>query len=216
MHYSMRTIISIRGVLLITVMPFFIAAKCNKDQTRPCFGGTVYSFAVTAEFTLQREVYNLGDTVFLASSFPKTLIDDISNQSINYSNSLAIAGNIRGIYMDTITRSISYNLSAFELVNFIGTYTFISNSQNEGLNMFYKENNNNYEIKIGFKCLKKGLYYLGITDLASKGIIGKDCTNAGFNMTVSNSNKNINLFQYALGYTPDALLQKSIYCFRVQ
>ena len=62
----------------------------------------------------------------------------------------------------------------------------------------------------------KGLFYIGVTNLGSQGLVGKDCTNAGFSMTVTNTNKNINLFQYALNYTPDAMLQKSIYCFRVR
>ncbi len=69
---------------------------------------------------------------------------------------------------------------------------------------------------MGIRLLSKGLFYIGVTDLVSSGLVGKNCTNAGFNMTVTNSNKNLNLFQYALGYVPDALLQKSIFCYRVQ
>lgn len=212
----MNIIINLKKVLLITAIPFLISASCNKEDTKPCLGGNIYNFSVTSEFTSQREIYNIGDTIFLNSLFSKTLIDNISNQNINYSNSVGIGGTIRGVYMDTVSRDIRYNLSAFTLVNFIGTYTFISNNQNDGLKMLYNESTNNYEIKIGFKCLQRGLFYLVMNDLASNGLIGKNCSNAGFGMTVTNSNKNINLFQYALGYTPDALLQKNIYCFSVQ
>jgi hypothetical protein len=60
------------------------------------------------------------------------------------------------------------------------------------------------------------LFYTGVTNLGSNGIRGQDCTNAGFGMTVINSNKNLHLFQNAMGYAPDALLSKNIYCFRVQ
>ena len=78
------------------------------------------------------------------------------------------------------------------------------------------ENSDNYELKASVKLLSKGLFYFVVTDLGSQGIRGQNCTNAGFNMTVTNTNKNLHLFQNALGYSPDAILAKSIYCFRVQ
>lgn len=87
---------------------------------------------------------------------------------------------------------------------------------NAGKNVFFLELTGTYELKIGFILLQKGLYILGIDDLGSQGIRGKDCTNAAFKMTVTNSNKNLHLFQYAMGYAPDALLHQHIYCFRVQ
>lgn len=118
--------------------------------------------------------------------------------------------------MDTINRTAVEGLDNFELINFIGSATPISNSPNLGVNIFFAEQASVYHAKFGLKLKSKGLFYIGVTNLASKGIVGKSCTNAGFDMTVTNSNKNINFFQYALGYTPDALLQKSIYCFRVQ
>lgn len=202
--------------LLITATLFTLASSCGKDNgSKPCRGGR-YSFVATSEFSPQREVYNVGDTIFFTSSFPKILYDYVSIQNVDYSNSLGVGGNFNAIIMDTINHRINEGFNNFEIINFIGTSSPISNSPNLGVNILYQENQSHYSIKLGVKLKSKGLFYLVSTDLGSQGITGKDCTNAGFDMTVTNTNKHINLFQYALNYTPDAMLQKSIYCFRVQ
>ena len=200
--------------LLITAIPFFIAASCNKNDTRPCANGG-YAFTVTSEWSPQREVYNIGDTIFLNSTFSKNLTDLIGNSNINYSNSVGISGNITTSFMDTVTHRIIDAFLSFEVVPIKGSVAPINNVPNAGVSITFLEESN-YNFKAGFVLKQKGLFQLAVTNLASQGIRRENCTNAGFNMTVTNSNKNINLFEYALRYIPDALLQKSIYCFRVQ
>lgn len=212
----MHIIINIKKLLLIAAIPFLFSASCKKNKSKPCPNGDIYSFSVTSDFTQQKQVYNIGDTIFFNSILSKNLIDKLTNQNIDYSNSVGIYGNVKAIYMDTLTHTISDSMLCFQPISIIGTFDFIQNNQNRGLNILYLQSNNDYKSKVAFICKSKGLFYLGVTNLGSQGIIGKDCTNAGFDMTVTNSNKNFNLFQYALGYTPDLLLQKSIYCFRVQ
>ena len=203
--------------LLITVTLITLGSSCGKDKnsSKPCRGGR-YSFEATSEFYPQKEVYNVGDTIFFNSSIPKILYDYVSIQNVDYSNSLGIGGTFTGIYMDTVNQRINEGFNNFEVINLIGTTSQFTNPSNLGINTRYLENQNNYRFKLGLKLKSKGLFYLVATNLGSQGIAGQDCTNAGFNMVVTNSNKHINLFQYALNYTPDALLQKSIYCFRVQ
>jgi hypothetical protein len=205
--------------LLIAAALYTLVSSCGKDNnsSKPCRGGR-YSFTVTSEFSPQREIYNVGDTIYLNSNFSKTLYDNVSLQNVDYSNSLGVGGNISTSQLDTVNNIVKYALDKFTVFDKIGTTTQLQNQSilNSGKNIFFYESPNFYEFKIGFILKEKGLYMLGINDLGSQGIAGKDCTNAGFSMTVTNTNKNLNLFQYALGYAPDALLQKSIYCFRVQ
>lgn len=202
-------------VLFITMTQFLLSISCNKDSSKPCFDAP-YTFNVTSEFTPQKEIYHVGDTIVLTSSFPKTLINLISNQSVEYNNSLGVGGNFKTILMDTISKTIQESLNRFSCIVLTGQQKPIQNSPNSGLDIIYLETPTNYEFKMSIKLLAKGLFYIGVTDLGSQGLRGQNCTNAGFNMTVTNTNKNLHLFQYALGYTPDALLQKYIYCFRVQ
>ncbi len=201
-------------MLLITATSFLFGAKCNKDGSKACRNAP-YSFNVTSEFTPQREVYNIGDTIFFSSTFQKVLQNSITNQQVDYSNSLGIGGNLAIGLLDSSNRTISFALSKFKVVNIFGSSSPISNAPDGGLNILYKEDVN-YSFKLGLVCLNKGIYRFGLTDLSSQGIAGKDCTNAGFSMTVTNTNKNLGLFERAIGYYPDALAIKTIYCFRVQ
>ena len=203
--------------LLITATLFILGSGCGKNnpnEPKQC-QSVDYSFSVTSEFSPQRETYNLGDTIFLNSSFPKSLVNLISNQTVDYSNSVGIGGTITYGYMDTIAQIGIDAYSKFTTLPILGSITQILNSPEKGVNSNYLESNM-YVLKIAIKLKNKGLFVIGVGNLGSKGLIGKDCTNAGFSMTVTNTNKNLNLFQYAMGYAPDALLQKSIYCFRVQ
>jgi hypothetical protein len=205
--------------LLTTATLITLASSCGKDKngSKPCRGGR-YSFLATSEFTPQRQTYSVGDTIFLNSTIPKTLFDNISSQNVDYSQSLGVGGNISTSQLDTISNQVKYGLDKFTIFDIIGTTSQLQNQNilNSGKNIKFFESATFYEFKIGFILKEKGLYMLGVTDLGSQGIAGKDCTNAGFGMTVVNTNKNLQLFQYALGYPADALLAKSIYCFRVQ
>ncbi len=201
--------------LLITATQFLMASGCNKNDTKPCAMVTPFSFNVTSEFSPQREVYNIGDTIFLNSTFPKIFTNLISNQQVDYSNSVGINGTLTFSYLDTISKMGQDALNKFQILDIFGFTSVINNGPNSGKVINFNEIST-YQFKVGIILKTKGIFQLAASDLYSKGLVGKDCTNAGFNMSVTNSNKNLNLFQYALGYAPDALLQKSIYCFRVQ
>jgi hypothetical protein len=200
--------------LLITATQFLLANSCNKNGSQPCRDAQ-YSFTVTSEFSPQQEVYNIGDTIFFTSTFPKSLTNLISNQQVDYSNSLGIGGSIAFVYMDTVSQSVIQSYPSFTVIPYIGTFSQIINTPNKGINTLYMETNT-YDFKIGIVVNQKGLYFMSVLNLSSQGLQGKNCTNAGFNMTVTNSDKHLNLFEYALNYYPDALLQKGTYCFRVQ
>jgi hypothetical protein len=207
---------SFKMVLLITLTPILFSSTCNKDGSKPCSMITPYSFNVTSEFSPQKEIYNIGDTIFLTSTFPKILTNLISSQQVNYSNSLGIGGSLTFGLLDTILKAGLDSYSKFKVITSIGSFSQITNTPNKGIVTNYLETSTEYKISLAIKLLEKGLFVIGISNLNSNGIRGKDCTNAGFNMTVSNPNKNLNLYQYALGYPADNMLAKNIYCFRVQ
>ena len=204
-------------MLLITATSFLFGSSCNKNGSKPC-RDAAFSFNVTSEFNPQREVYNIGDTILLTSTFSKNLINSISNQQVDYSNSLGVGGSFSTSILDTAIKQVQYALDKFTVADLIGSSSQPQNQNilNAGKNVLFFESINSYELKIRFILKQKGLYMLGMDNLGSQGLRGQDCTNAGFNMTVTNSNKNLHLFQYALGYAPDAMLAKNIFCFRVQ
>jgi hypothetical protein len=211
------TINFIKIGLLITTTQFLLSSGCNKNSTKPCVNAA-YSFAVTCNYSPEKEVYNIGDTIFIESTFPKTLTSLLNPSTIvDYSNSTGIGGGIGFGYMDTITRQAFPARDSFEIISNIGTFSELTNNQRQGINIFFLETSQQYRFKAAIVCKKKGIYGFGISDLASNGIRGKNCTNAGFVMTVTNANKHLHLHQYALGVDPnDPILQRTGYDFRVQ
>jgi hypothetical protein len=202
--------------LLITATQFLMASGCNKDSSKPCAMLTPYSFKVTSEFTPQKEVYNVGDTIYLTSTFPKTLTNLISYQQVDYSNSVGILGDVSIFLLDSTTKQPIPGRDSFLLTAITGNFLDRRINQNQGVNTSYKENSS-YEFRGGFICKNKGIYGFGVQDLGCQGLVGKNCTNAGFNMTVTNTNKHLNLYATTIGSNPnDPILQRIGYAFRVQ
>lgn len=212
----MNIVIDIKKVLLITAIPFFLSASCNKNDTRPCTNGA-YAFAVTSEWNNQREIYTIGDTIFLNSSFSKNLTDLIGNFNVDYSGAKSIDGNLFIHEMDSVQHIILDAVQKFTFIQQIGTVSNNSQQPSRIKDMKYLESSNAYTFKMGIIPKNKGLYAIFISNLNSQGIIGKNCTNADFADTLTNSNKNINLFQYAMNRPPASQYEiDRIYCFRVQ
>lgn len=211
------TIIILKIVVLITTTQLLLSSGCNKDGTRPCFRAP-YSFAVTCNYSPEKEIYNIGDTIFIESIFQKTLISLLNISTVvDYSNSTGIGGGIGFGYMDTMNRKAIPARDSFELLPIVGTFSELPNIQNQSININFIETAQDYRFKAAIICKKKGIYGLGVADLYSNGIRGKNCTNAGFVITVTNPNKHLYLHQYALGVDPnDPMLQRTGYDFRVQ
>ena len=60
---------------------------------------------------------------------------------------------------------------------------------NQAITTNYLETNAEYKLDGFIVCKKKGSYYISIGELGSRGLRGKNCTNAVFNMEVLNTNK---------------------------
>ncbi len=202
-------------VFLLLFSILLISAKCNKGSTPCTFGG--YSFAVESKWGPELIKYNRGDTLYLASDFPK-LLQDLVNPfiTIDYNNSKAIGGGIGMGIIDTIANTIVPARDKFGFVEVVGTVRERSVAPDQGLAITYFETPNNYSFKCGIILKEKGLYMLSVSDLMSAGLAGKNCTNAGFKVTLSNQDQHLNIFEEALGMTADPIAQRTMYCFEVE
>lgn len=217
LYFSCITTKIVKIGLLITTAQFLVSGKCNKNDTGCISANTTYNFAVTSELSPQSETYSIGDTLSLNSNFPKTLADQINpSLLIDYSNSVGIAGNLIILKIDTITHTLLDAVSSFNYFTISGQLT---NSETKPLRIkdfHYGELSATYDLKTRIIAKEKGIFLLYVTDCFSNGIAGKNCTKAGFGMTVTNDNKHYGLYQYAMQQEPDNLQKKTMYCFRVQ
>lgn len=201
------------GLLLLVALTT-LSARCNKETTRPCYSAAPYAFDVTSEWTPQKEVYHIGDTIYLNMSFPKTLTDLLSSKEVSYQDAVGISGPILTGQLDS--QEIIPAMSNFDYIPVTGTFQNIKNTPEIGKVIFVDEQFTSYKFKVAILLKTKGIYLFYVSDLRSEGLKGKDCTNAVFNMLVTNSDKHISLFQQALNQIPDSVQQRTMYCFKVE
>lgn len=205
----------IKAVLLITAVQFILGASCNKDNPRQCSNS--YVFQATSEWSPQQETYVTGDTLYLTSTIPKMLTDQINTSIVvDYSNSVGIGGDLSIIFLDSIARLARPGKDSFAFVSVVGTFIERNINREFGINILYVENATNYQFKGAIICKKKGMYGIGVQNLKSIGLRGKNCSNANFEMTVINTQKNLSIWENALNITIDNDGKRKGFAFRVQ
>ncbi len=207
----------LRMVLLIATVHFLFSASCNKDKTSCLSTRETYSFNVTSEWSPQKEVYNVGDTIYLTSIFPKTLVDQINPSIVGeYKNSVGVYGYISIFYLDTVAHQPLAAKDSFDFIPIFGEFKENPINTDLGINIFFTETPSTYQFRGAIICERKGIYGFSVSDLLSRGLRGKNCTKAGFNMFVTNTEKHLYLYRYALNVDPsDPFLQQHGYAFRV-
>lgn len=195
-----------------------ISSSCKKDKSIPCPNlQTAYSFQVTSQWVAEREIYSIGDTIFLSSLFPKKFTDPINpSMIIDYKNSVGISGLIGLVFLDSLNRQFIPATDSFRFVDIEGRFVESRINQNRTKSIAFVELSDNYKFVGGIICMKKGIYEIDVDNLYSAGIRDTKCTSANFIMSVSNGNKHINLYQSAINQVPTSGREKIMYCFRVQ
>jgi hypothetical protein len=202
--------------LLIIAIQFLLSSGCNKEGTRPCINSG-YIFSINSEWSPQNEVYNVGDTLYLISSFPKLLTNQVTSNIIDYSDATEIGGSYVFYELDTTLRQVKGAIQKFDFFPSKGTIQNGIIVPNEQKLVAYAELANNYSFNCKIVTKAKGIYAFFISNLSCNGLRGKNCTNAGFTNTLTNTNKHISLFEYAIGRPPASQYEVDrIYCFRVQ
>lgn len=202
--------------LVMASAQVFLFAKCNKEPS-PCPGGGGYAFLSTAEWSPEKAIYQVGDTLYLTSRIPKRLTDQINTSIVvDYSNTVGISGNIGIALPNSQTRQNIPAVDSFRFLPVEGGVLRHPNRPELLLVSSYSTTSSEFVFRMMLICVKKGFYALSVDDLGSKGLQGKNCSNAAFDMTVTNSNRNEIRYQNALGITLDPQSLKKLFCFEVQ
>ena len=204
-----------RGLVLLSAQ-FFLFAQCNKEPS-PCRGGGGYAFLATAEWSPEKTSYQVGDTLYLTSRIPKRLTDQINTSMVvDYSNTVGIGGIIGISRPDSQTKQ---NIPAVDSFRFLPVEEAVLRHPDKPeilLTSKYNTSGSEFVFRMMLICQKKGFYALAVDDLGSKGLQGKNCSNATFDKSVTNNNRNEIRYQNALGITLDPQSLKKLFCFEVQ
>jgi hypothetical protein len=201
-------------IRLVLILISFCFAKCNKDSSRPCLN-SAYFFTATSEWTPQNRFYNVGDTLVIHSFLKKSLLNTSNGSFINYSDAVNIGGDIGFGIPDSLNMQNIPAKDSFTFISIKGRFIERINNQGQGINFEYIETDSNYVFEGKIVCNKKGYFAISVDDLKSSGIRGRNCTNASFDMTVTNTLRYQQQYERIFGITLSEASLKKIYCITV-
>ena len=120
----------------------------------------VYQFGVTAEFTTEKDSIQLGDTLYLSSSFPTKLTDMNSGKEVDYSRAVKIGTTV---FIDELPSDKSGLVSAVNRFLYVSRKGRIYNdatipSPSRVNQLTYQQLGNKYELQVAFIPQKKACF----------------------------------------------------------
>ncbi len=204
---------------LLYFLSFLAALTLTGCPDPPCFNpDPSYSFAVTAHFTPDKDSIQIGDTLYLVSEFPSTMIPIGGQEPVGYTHSTGI-GNSLGIVELTETSKRSADaVNSFDYINVDGLIYNSKDIPSPGRfqQLKYKEVSDKYLLKVGFIPKKKGIYLIGIGSGLSNGRkTGDKCTKASFQTTLTNKDPHLYYYEDWSGLPMDPFATNISYLFKV-
>jgi hypothetical protein len=189
-----------------------MGVTCNRECIDNSFG-----FVVQVNVTPNKDSLNIGDTLWLESVTPSTMVDLNSNKEIIFDHASNLGGGMR-VGELLAANNMADAVNNFDFVISKGDASNVEREPNRSKSFKYLEEKGLYELKIGIVCRKKGIYGLFLS--AASNVYSPrygSCGRATIYLKFKNANKHIQYLQdtYYSGYViPDAVIESS-YCFRV-
>lgn len=173
----MKKIFPIIGLTYVVII--------NSGCPKPCIEANL-SFNVHSQIVPDKDSIQIGDTLYLESTFPTNIIDQRSGQLMDYSNSKGIGSTLTVIKLapsDTTGKDAVFDFSYISIQGKI--YNDRTIPRPDGVQQLtYGEINGKYVLKIGLVPYKKGNYVLVIGNGLSNGRRKeKSCEKASFNIS---------------------------------
>lgn len=179
-----------------------------------------YAFLVNAQVSPDRDSINVGDTIYITSSFPAKLIDQGTGAEINYTGAKKI-GSTLGVGKLKMGSAIPVD-AVFDF-SYIAIKGNVYNdrgiaSPDAVQQLTYQDSNNTYELKVGLIAKVKGTYALGIGNGLSVGRSGvKNCEKAAFDISLNKTSQHFNIYQsFSQNHQSNDYERKHAYYFVVK
>jgi hypothetical protein len=207
-----------KRIILFSSLIFFIIIVMQACDPICTDLDPTYNFSVMASVFPSKDSISVGDTVYLISSFPSTLINQ-SGELIDYSNAKSIGCAIGFNDLNKVSVNDSSTTKSFSYENLEGEIYNDKKAPTPWLvdQIKYEEVKDSYHLKIGFIPKKPGTYALIITDLYSSGLINrKGCYQASFGVTFTNIDQHLYFYEnlFGVGVLSEHDYGRT-YCFKV-
>lgn len=177
-----------------------------------------YSFKASAVAYPDKDSIRIGDTIWIKSNIPSSLADQISSQTIDYSNASNLSLSIQllkftgGSINDP---GASYSANKFSYFPSIGAQ--INDPFIEGQRTFsFLEQNDFYNLLIAIVPKEKGIYLMAISNAVNVYRKSDKCTKANYEINFGNTKQHLFFYQNNRpGYIISNYEQAHSYCFKV-
>lgn len=177
-----------------------------------------YSFKASVGAYPDRDSIHIGDTIWIKSNIPGSLVDQISSQTIDYSNAnnLSLSVQVLKFTGGSINNpGASYSANRFSYFPFIGTQ--INDPFIEGQRTFsFLEQNYFYNLLIAIVPKERGIYLMAISNAVNVYRKSDKCTKANYEINFENTNQHLFFYQNNRpGYNINGYEKMHSYCFKV-
>ena len=201
-------------VIMAAILIVFNYATCKKD----CYGSN-YSFETMFNVYPNKEIVNLGDTIWLSMKQSVEMKDELTGKVIDFSNA-AIGISIQFIKFNFYHKDSLPERAANYFKIIVREGILIDDSyfpKDLVLPFYYVEKDKHYLFKIGLIAKEPGNYAFATSD---DKIYRKNdlCTKAGLTQTYFNTiDTHLHIYEeHRPEYTPSFYEQKHMYFFRVR
>ena len=174
---------------------------------------TTHSFVCKVRYTPSDSLIKVGDTLWINSSFScKGLLNTVTQKQEDYCGSI-INSTLGAV---TLKGDLNPAIDSFDFVSRKGQIvTDPAINPNKIKQLYFANNNDQYELMIGVIAKKRGRYYFSVSEgIASRKNVG--CEKAAFNISIENSIKNLQMVTNFIGRDISEYERIHGYCFEVK
>lgn len=171
--------------ILIIIGIASIYSTCKKESIG-C-ANTVYYFKIGAKIYPDKEIINLGDTLWIEIISPTSLRDIYTDKIVDYAGA-ANLGSAIGFGKFTDTNAIADAANSFQYI--LKTGTSVSNSFTFKIREYlFAQQGQNYFFKLGLIPHERGVFGFGFSNAANVYRVSDNCTKALIAIEVENTHQ---------------------------
>jgi hypothetical protein len=195
-------------LIILMMASSILFTACPKE----CIS-TTHAFECKVKYMPSDSLIKIGDTLWINSSFScQGLLNTVIQKQEDYCG--AIINSTFGVV--TLKGDLNPAIDSFDFVNRKGQIiTDPSINPNKIKQLYFANDNNQYELMVGIIAKKRGRYYCSVSEaIATRKNSG--CEKATFNISIENTIKNLQMVTNFVGRDITEYERSHGYCFEVK
>lgn len=209
-----------RIILVLILSVIYLGTVQSHCSRRLNCKETIYTFEIHSKAFPDSDSVSINDTIWIEVVCPTSLLDKLSQNTIDYSAAENLGTVIRFhkfIGGDILNPGVISAADDFTFVLVYGSTVQSSINPSTNREFLFNEANNIYRFKVGVIPKKTGIFSVAVLDAVNVYTKRNKCDKAGFSITFANTNQHLYFYeQNRPGYTPSEYERTHMSCFKVK